>query len=48
VSVHSSRLRFCRTRLSSMVKRLTSGDGARLLARGIIDEFADVVLLTQK
>ncbi|WP_225727024.1 MULTISPECIES: phosphoenolpyruvate synthase [unclassified Nocardia] len=43
---HRERLRFCRTRAFGMVKRMLRTMGRDLVARDMIDDFADVFYLT--
>ncbi|MET8648906.1 phosphoenolpyruvate synthase [Nocardia aurea] len=45
-AAHRERLRFCRTRAFGMVKRMIRVMGRDLVARGVIDDFADVFYLT--
>ncbi|MEV0294030.1 phosphoenolpyruvate synthase [Nocardia sp. NPDC050710] len=45
-AAHRERLRFCRTRAFGMVKRMIRVMGHDLVARGVLDEFADVFSLT--
>ncbi|WP_246010811.1 phosphoenolpyruvate synthase [Nocardia mexicana] len=45
-AAHRERLRFCRTRAFGMVKRMIRVMGRDLVARGVIDDFADVFQLT--
>lgn len=45
-AAHRERLRFCRTRAFGMVKRMIRVMGRDLVARGVLDEFADVFYLT--
>ncbi|MET7767326.1 phosphoenolpyruvate synthase [Nocardia sp. NPDC005366] len=45
-AAHRERLRFCRTRAFGMVKRMIRVMGRDLVARGVLDDFADVFFLT--
>lgn len=45
-AAHRERLRFCRTRAFGMVKRMIRAMGRDLAARGVLDDFTDVFLLT--
>ncbi|MFD3703164.1 phosphoenolpyruvate synthase [Nocardia sp. NPDC058658] len=47
-AAHRERLRFCRTRAFGMIKRMIRAMGRDLVARGVLDEFADVFYLTNE